>query len=168
MEKNINGKQSSDYFKEYYIKNKKRINERNKAKYIKDREDPEKLLVHRERALIATKKYREKNIDKCREYSRERHVKRKKIALEKICGGEAKCAMCGCDELDFLEINHINGGGCKEHASIKKGLKDLVINGRRKTDDLNVLCRVCNALDYLQRKNKKESERFKIEWDKTA
>ena len=163
----MTGKQNSEYFKEYYIKNKEKINQRNKEKYLKDRENPEKLIIHREKSLIATKKYREKNIDKCRDYSRERHIKRKKIALEKIGKGKAVCVMCGCDEMQFLEINHVNGGGCKEHRDINKGLKDSIINGKRSTDDLNVLCRVCNALDYLQRKNKKESGRFKIEWSKT-
>ena len=63
------------------------------------------------------------------------------------------CSNCGCNDINLLEINHMNGGGKKELDALKSGdLKYLIINGSRKTDDLNLLCRPCNGLDYLERK----------------
>ena len=40
---------------------------------------------------------------------------------------------------------------------------DRVIAGR-KTDDLEILCRVCNAVDFLERKNNNQAKRFRINW----
>jgi len=54
---------------------------------------------------------------------------------------ELICSRCGCDELDFLEYNHIGGDG------------------------LEILCRVCNAHEFLERKNGKSAERFEIKWN---
>ena len=69
-----------------------------------------------------------------------------------------KCAMCGCDDTRFLEVNHIKGGGRKEQKGLKK--KDhnistnfvmLIHKGKRGVEDLNLLCRVCNSIDHLER-----------------
>lgn len=48
---------------------------------------------------------------------------------------------------------------------VNKGtaMMDRVIAGRD-TKDLEILCRVCNAVDFLERKNNKQSKRFKIIW----
>lgn len=71
----------------------------------------------------------------------------KKKALE-ILGG--KCVYCGCDIPEALEMNHINGGGRKEkrinpHYTTK--IYADIIAGRR--TDIELTCRVCNALHYL-------------------
>lgn len=53
-----------------------------------------------------------------------------------------------------MEVNHKNGGGNKELKSGKHTnvfMWDIYM-GRRKTDDLNLLCRVCNSLHYLEMK----------------
>ena len=73
-------------------------------------------------------------------------------ALRVIGGGTLKCAHCGCDKLRVLEIEHINGGGSKEHRS--RGAHSFyasIINGTRRTDDLTILCKVCNQLAYVER-----------------
>ena len=36
-----------------------------------------------------------------------------------------KCAMCGCDDTRFLEVNHIKGGGVKERKGYKNEGHDL-------------------------------------------
>jgi len=89
---------------------------------------------------------------------------RKLKAINKI--GYARCVRCGCDELDFLEFNHIGGNGCQDWRA-NKGIPmmDRILSGR-KTGDLEILCRVCNAIDYLERKNKEQAKRFKVKWEK--
>jgi len=70
-----------------------------------------------------------------------------------ISNNNPVCANCGCDDIRLLEINHINGGGNKELLK-GKGSNSFawdIYMGRRKTDDLNLLCRPCNALDHLER-----------------
>lgn len=73
-------------------------------------------------------------------------------AMQKI-SPELKCSRCGCDLIKLLEVNHINGGGGKERAIRRSTmiLKDIV-RGVRKTDDLNLLCKVCNILHYVESK----------------
>lgn len=58
---------------------------------------------------------------------------------------------CGCDNLDFLEINHKNGGGRKDNLHGHK-LQAAINNGSRDIEDLEVVCRVCNAWHYLKLK----------------
>jgi DNA-directed RNA polymerase subunit M/transcription elongation factor TFIIS len=65
-----------------------------------------------------------------------------------------KCANCGCDDVRLLEINHKNGGGGAEYKKGKSAMsfyRDIAML-RRKTDDLELLCRVCNAKHYLELK----------------
>jgi hypothetical protein len=77
---------------------------------------------------------------------------------------EPVCNQCGCDELDFLEFNHIDGGGCKDwKENGGKSMADRVVMGRD-VKDLEILCRLCNALDHLSRKNEPQSIRFKVLW----
>ena len=76
--------------------------------------------------------------------------------------GPLQCVYCGCNTIGALEINHKNGGGCKEN----KGAGSVTVNnvyfGRRKTDDLEIVCRVCNAWHYISRKI--GEDRWKITW----
>ena len=64
------------------------------------------------------------------------------------------CASCGCNDLRLLEVNHKNGGGGKEYHSLKSNTnfyRDISML-RRGTEDLEILCRVCNAKHYLESK----------------
>jgi len=114
------------------------------------------------RQAMWVKRWRDKNPDK-QKLARKKAYNNRKLKALKIVG-EPKCEICGCDELDFLEFNHINGNGCKDWKN-NKGvpMMDRVIAGRN-TNDLNILCRICNAKDFLERKNNKQSKRFKIIW----
>lgn len=88
---------------------------------------------------------------------------RKRKAMEMV--GGVKCKRCGCDEIDYLEYNHTNGGGCKEWRSVGfMSMTDRILTGKRSTKGLEILCRVCNALEFLERKNGKQSKRYKIIW----
>lgn len=99
----------------------------------------------------------EKNREYQRNWQRKRRNKQKEYdrrvrirVLEKLGG---KCVYCGCDNFNALEINHINGCGRREKRERwKSGSKAYylaILNGSRKTDDLELTCRVCNAYHYL-------------------
>lgn len=77
--------------------------------------------------------------------------------------GGARCK-CGCDELSFLEINHKNGGGSKDLRSIGNHLYDLILKGERNPQDYEVLCRICNALDHLKRKNPEKAVNYEVNY----
>lgn len=124
---------------------------------------PEQLKI---RSAMWVKKWRDNNPEKQILARRRAYLNRKRKGFEMI--GEVKCNRCGCDEIDFLEYNHINGGGCKEwRENNGRGMGDMILTKKRTTDDLEILCRVCNALEFLERKNNQSSKRFKIEWTAT-
>lgn len=116
----------------------------------------------RARQTANTRRYRERHPEKVRASRRKLYQSRKKKALELL--GGAECIECGCRELSFLEINHINGGGAQEWKKYKCSLQDAILSGERKTDDLNVLCRVCNAVHFLEGKTPGARGCFRVTW----
>jgi hypothetical protein len=80
-----------------------------------------------------------------------RHLLRR-AALLFIGGGELKCVRCGCDKYEALEINHKNGGGRAELLKLKGKFYRDIAKRERDILDLEICCRVCNSLDYLERK----------------
>jgi hypothetical protein len=128
------------------------------------RSDPEQLAISTEKATEATRRYRARHPERVKEIRKRQYDTRKRRAMELV--GGAKCCVCGCDEIDFLEFNHRNGGGCKEWRDKgSKPMVDKILTSKRRTDDLDIKCRLCNALDFLERKNKKSAERFEIKWN---
>jgi len=115
-----------------------------------------------------------KNENKQREYQRNWIKKKREVTSQTIywrkirqqviqkLGG--KCAKCGCDNYDALEINHLNGGGRKEAKKISnKAFYLAILNGTRQTDDLDIRCKVCNNVHYLK-KIKKLSGTWTVFW----
>ena len=108
--------------------------------------------THREVFREKSRRFRKRHPNRSTKYY---HINKIK-ALTKIAGGKIQCIACGCDDLNILEINHKNGGGTKEHwgqylGDPGKFYRDI-IKGVRTVEDLNIKCRVCNTLDYLERK----------------
>jgi hypothetical protein len=110
--------------------------------------------------------------DKKREY--DRNWKRRNRATQKKYEQElrvraitklgGKCITCGCDDLQALEFNHINGGGYTEHfkhGGCQKQLYLDILFDRR--IDIDLRCRVCNSLHYLV-ELKGLKNRWKIIW----
>jgi hypothetical protein len=93
-------------------------------------------------------------------YSRQAHNRTRAKAFEML--GGAKCANCGCDAFEFLEINHLNGGGRWD--AMRRILTTKIVTGAYKNTDFNVLCRVCNALYYISQKSNTVANRFKVIW----
>ncbi len=80
---------------------------------------------------------------------RQQHRKVRAEALE-LLGGK-RCANCGCDEFALLEINHVRGGGrAEQKIKTPRQLYRDIVKARVELSDYNVLCRVCNALHYVE------------------
>jgi len=110
--------------------------------------------------------YREENRESKKKYLKGYHEKNRLQVLAKI-DPAMKCANCGCDEPRFLEVNHINGGGRKKQKTRGTGVTQnsilLIQTGKRGIEDLNLLCKPCNALDHLERVFGKTP--FRVVWE---
>lgn len=97
----------------------------------------------RELTYKHAKKYRHSHRDEINYRSRERN---RKIRMDVIKKYGNKCSCCGENRLEFLAIDHVNGGGAKEHAQLRSGgvyrklLKNEVV-----LEDYQVLCHNCNT-----------------------
>jgi len=121
---------------------------------------PEQLKA---RSAMWVQRWRTKYPERQKLARKRAYNNRKLKAILKV--GEAKCNNCGCDELDFLEFNHKNGDGCKDwRKNHGTAMMDRILTKKRNVDDLEIVCRVCNALDFLKRKNGKQSDKYKIIW----
>ena len=84
-------------------------------------------------------------------YATRLYRKHRLTVLLLVGKGTVACVRCGCPNPDLLEINHKNGGGQIElrgHPDFYRQIAKL----RRATDDLELLCRVCNAHHALELK----------------
>ena len=65
-----------------------------------------------------------------------------------------RCHECGCDDPRIIEINHVFGGGAMEARRLRyyRQFYSDILSGVRTTEDLNLLCKVCNILHYIQLK----------------
>jgi len=145
--------------KAYREKNKEKIKRKQQENYQKNREA----------VILRTKKYREEHLGWYKEYHKNWYAKIRLEVLAKV-DPALKCAMCGCDDTRFLEVNHIKGGGRKERIAYRNGKQYeshnmilLIHNGKRGLEDLNLLCRVCNSLDHLERQFGKTG--LRVVWD---
>ena len=91
------------------------------------------------------------------------HQKIRKDALLIVGEGELKCCRCGCDELQLLEINHIDGYDKQEKARSGLNLWRVIVRGNRKVNDLNILCKACNILHYI--KLNFGLDQYEIKWN---
>lgn len=115
------------------------------------------------RSAMWVKRWRDKYPER-QALARKRAYLNRKLKAFRIIG-EPKCKRCGCDILEFLEYNHINGGGSKEwRKNNGRSMSDMLLTKGRTKEGLEILCRVCNAADFLSRKNNEQSKRYKIIW----
>ncbi len=123
----------------------------------------ESLEAFRERQAKYVQKWRQANPEKERLARKRAYDNRKRKGFDRV--GGAICRNCGCTELHALEFNHKNGNGCKDHReSGGRAMVDRVLTDSRNTDDLEVLCRICNALDHIERKLPHVQGKFKVIW----
>jgi hypothetical protein len=115
-----------------------------------------------------SKRTKDKLMTYCRDCQNEIHKqvrKRQRHAVLLIIGhGIIQCIYCGCNKEELIEINHKNGGGAKEWRKQGGGsaLIKAIYQGIRSYKDLELVCRVCNARDYIERKFGKQ--KWEIRW----
>ena len=116
------------------------------------RKHREYYLKHRTATIQRTSQYHHEHKEESKKWYAEYYQKIRLDVLARI-DPDMKCAMCGCDDTRFLEVNHIKGGGNKEHKNPKvtRNMILLIHNGTRGIEDLNLLCRPCNSIDHLER-----------------
>jgi len=143
------------YFRAYHKKNKEELNRKARERYQKN---PEPIIQR-------TTKYHHEHREEIKLWYAEYYQKIRLDVLPRI-DPDMKCAMCGCDDTRLLEVNHIKGGGNKEHKNPKvtRNMILLIYNGKRGVEDLNLLCRACNSLDHLERVYGKTG--LTVVWDK--
>lgn len=95
------------------------------------------------------------------------YLKRLRLRVLEKLGG--RCIYCGCDIPEALEINHKDKERKKQDKSKygtvnNKSFFFKILNGKRKTDDLELTCRICNAWYYLV-KDKNIYNGWKIIWN---
>ncbi|MBF6555535.1 MAG: hypothetical protein IVW52_05085 [Acidimicrobiales bacterium] len=86
---------------------------------------------------------------------------KKRKVLERL--GGAHCVRCGATDLRILEVNHIGGGGRLEPRSGLE-LYAEIRRGVRSSQGLNVLCRPCNSIDYIERRFPDLAGRIQVVW----
>lgn len=112
----------------------------NHRRYISDEE---KL----ERAKKTARKYYEDNRDEVRTKARERWARYRLEVLTTLCKGTPKCQCCGETTIQFLAIDHINGGGNRHRREVVGGSGAYVYSWLKKNnypDGFQVLCNNCN------------------------
>jgi hypothetical protein len=120
------------------------------SKDARDRREYARNKPNAAQRLAGLKQWSKDPANRKAKNARDRELLKKRIFA--ILGD--KCARCGCSDARLLEINHKNGGGKREMESGRKSWRfywDIAL-GKRKPDDLEILCRPCNALHYLELK----------------
>jgi hypothetical protein len=131
----------SEYKKAYYQANKEKLTKQRLAWHARNKE--------KDRAYAF--KWRQSNPDAYRKGWQSYNLRRRVNVLLKI-SKELRCCRCGCDKIELLEINHKYGGGLKEVGRRNQVFYQKIISGERATDDLEILCKPCNILHYLELK----------------
>lgn len=105
------------------------------------------LTKESKRNKIGWKKNREKELER----GRTKHFKYKMQTLEKVSGSKTPtCIRCGYSDIRALTINHKKGDGNTDLARTH-GIYILIALGKRKTDDLEVMCMNCNKIFEYER-----------------
>lgn len=118
----------------YYLKHKEKQEERRKLK--RKNNWPATLKYNRD--------YYERTKVKQIEQARGRRVVSKLKALGHYSGGTPICLCCKETHIQFLTIDHINGGGYKHRKEIRTGNMYTWLIAREFPDGYRVLCMNCN------------------------
>lgn len=130
------------------------------------------LKTHSEIANAATKKWRKEHPENVRAHSKKWYLAHKsesaeankawcrKARLEVIAHYGGKCVCCGETTIEFLALDHINGGG-KQHRKMVGGNIYAWAKRNNCPNILQVLCHNCNLAkgfygECPHQRNKKE------------
>lgn len=135
------------YAKEYRIKNKDKVRIANKkwveANKEKKNEYQKKWyrLNHKEQLIKRRNWYARTNR---KEKHKIYHKKLRLLILEKYGGYPPKCQCCNENKLEFLSIDHINGGGAQQRKSLKGTSFYRWLKMNNFPEGYRVLCMNCN------------------------
>lgn len=119
---------------------------------------------HPERDRESVVRWKTKNPKKYEECWRSHNKQRRLRVLQSVCS-DLRCVRCGCDRIELLEINHKNGGGLKEVGRKSQVFYGKILSGERSTEDLEILCKVCNIWHYAELKFGRLP--YKVTWEKS-
>lgn len=108
-------------------------------------------LKNKDKLDASKKEYNRTHIERCRGWVKKAvkkyYEKQKLICLEHYGGKPPKCACCGETRIEFLALDHIEGGGKKHHREIKQhspiAYRRWLINNNFPIA-MRVLCHNCN------------------------
>jgi len=133
----INTSYCSECSKEYFRTYRKNNLEKRKSDPARYKNNPKYKLKRQE----YEKKYREKNGENLKKYGNEyNRSQRKKVLIHY----GSQCACCGENQIEFLAIDHINGGGRQHRNSITTSIYRWIINNKFPSG-FQVLCHNCNS-----------------------
>lgn len=92
-----------------------------------------------------TKEYRQQHQEELKVKSKERRKQQKIKVISHYSEGKNCCACCGENKMEFLTINHINGGGHKHQREIGRGQLYQWLIKNHFPEGFNVLCWNCNC-----------------------
>lgn len=87
--------------------------------------------------------YKEKHRDRYQRQSRQRQRRLRWSALTAYGGDPPRCKCCGEDEVKFLSIDHVNGGGNRERTETSRWVGQHLAN-MGYPPGYQVLCYNCN------------------------
>lgn len=141
----------------------KKYRENNKERLKKQKQDwLNASEENRQKDQAIKRKWEFAHPEQYQEIWKNANKRRKQKVLEIVGKENLKCANCGCDKIEFLEVNHKNCDGIKDYKFGSSKFYTAILHGDRDIDDLEILCKPCNALHYLESKYGKQP--YEITW----
>jgi len=113
-------------------------------------------LANRAKQNAAQRKFYRQNREKILVHAQDYGRQIKLQALQIVSYLEIPiCDNCGCDNLNLLEVAHVNHDGEEERESAGwrrygHGMYRAIIKGQRVINDLKVLCKLCNIKEMIE------------------
>ena len=154
---------SEEWFKAYYVKNKKRIAAKQAAYYAANKDKVralqkaaylrrcEKDPTYHARILERQRRYNLTRIAANRAYQKTRWGRQRYDVMVFVAGPHGlQCRRCGYDEYPALQIDHVNGGGRAELREFKDNRKYLE-HIKQNPTNYQILCANCNWLKKYEK-----------------
>ena len=115
--------------------NRRRLNQKRKTN----------LEFYREKEKLRQRKWRAKDPQRNKEYEKKYYRRAKSAVFNHYGNNDPKCACCGEKQMEFLCIDHINGGGSQQRKVLKRGNIYHWLKMTKFPKGYQVLCHNCNA-----------------------
>jgi hypothetical protein len=124
----------SEYNHKYYLEHKEAVTNKNR--------NWEKL--HPDSSFKFSREYRINHPGIAAKQSKRYRLDTRRECLEHYSNGTPKCACCGETHIEFLGIDHINGGGAKARKELGHGNIGASLKAQGYPLGYRVLCHNCN------------------------